>query len=41
VLASTGTIVQAVLVGHSGATATWSQVVGSATHPVVGGSGKG
>ncbi len=31
VLASTGTIVQAVRVGHSGATATWTQVVGSAT----------
>jgi len=40
VLASTGTIVQAVLVGHSGATATWSHVAGSAMHPVVGGSGK-
>ena len=31
VLASAGTIVQAVRVGHSGATATWSHVVGSAT----------
>lgn len=41
VLVATGTIVQAVLVGHSGATATWSQVVGSATHPAVGGSGRG
>jgi len=29
VLGATGTIVQAVRIGHSGATATWSQVAGS------------
>jgi hypothetical protein len=29
VLASAGTVVQAVRIGHSGANATWSQVVGS------------
>lgn len=33
VLAATGTTVQAVRVGHSGATAVWSQVAASATTP--------
>lgn len=33
VLAGTGTMVQAVLVGHSGATAVWSPVVSSTTNP--------
>lgn len=33
VLATTGTVVQAVRIGHSGATATWSQVTGSPTQP--------
>lgn len=31
VLAATGTTVQAVRIGHSGATATWSQTMGSST----------
>lgn len=33
VLASTGTAVQAVLIGHSGATAVWSGTAGSTTAP--------
>ncbi len=38
VLAATGTIVQAVRVGHSGATATWSHVAGPAMLPPAGAS---
>ncbi|MEO6143281.1 MAG: DUF2231 domain-containing protein [Dermatophilaceae bacterium] len=34
VLAAAGTTGQAVLIGHSGATAVWSQAVGGATAPV-------
>lgn len=41
VVAGTGTLVQAVLIGHSGATAAWSQVAAPATHPPAGGSAKG
>jgi hypothetical protein len=40
VLAAAGTLVQAVRIGHSGATATWSQVVGDATQPPAGESEK-
>jgi glucan phosphoethanolaminetransferase (alkaline phosphatase superfamily) len=36
VLAATGTTVQAVRIGHSGATATWSPVTGSTTQPAAG-----
>ncbi len=41
VLVGTGTMVQAVLVGHSGATAVWSHVAASTTKPAVTGSGRG
>lgn len=33
VLAATGTVVQAVRIGHSGANATWSPIVGSSQSP--------
>lgn len=36
VLAATGTVVQAVRIGHSGASATWSQVAGSTNQPAAG-----
>jgi len=38
VLVGTGTMVQAVLVGHSGATAVWSHVASSTTSPPAAGS---
>jgi chromate transport protein ChrA len=41
VLASTGTIVQAVRIGHSGASATWSQVTGSPNQSPAGEPDKG
>jgi len=40
VLASTGTVVQAVRIGHSGATAVWSEVVGSTGGTPAGESGR-
>ena len=36
VLAAAGTTAQAVLIGHSGATAVWSQAAGTAATPVAG-----
>jgi hypothetical protein len=41
VLAATGTIVQAVRIGHSGATATWSQVAASSMQSTAGASDQG
>ena len=38
VFLAAGTVVQAVRIGHSGATATWSQVTGSTTQSPTGGS---
>jgi hypothetical protein len=38
VLGAAGTLVQAVRIGHSGATATWSNVAGSSTQSPEGGS---
>ena len=40
VLASAGTVVQAVRIGHSGANATWSQVVASPNQQPAGWSGR-
>ena len=41
VLGATGTIVQAIRIGHSGATATWSNVAGSSTQTPATHSGNG